>query len=622
MKVLFVCEYNACRSQMGEGLGRHLFPKSWTISSAGLYQGEVNKLTIQVMGEIGIDISSHRSKTLDDLGETHFDLLILLAEPGLERTKQISATRRIYWPLPDPLKGAGDEKALMEATRIVRDSLKRKIADLQGLPDLWSSDRLKAYAVERLGGRNLIMVSNREPYVHIKEAGQRKVIVPASGLVTALDPVLRATGGLWIAHGSGAADREITNSEDKIQVPPDSPAYTLKRVWLTKDEEEGYYYGFANQALWPLCHLTHYRPVFDEGQWALYRQANQKFADAVIRECRQDRPFILIHDYHFTLLPRLIREKCPEAVIGLFWHIPWPTPEVFQICPWKREIVEGMLGADFIGFHVRSYCDNFLETARQLLPVDIHPDSMTVHHARGASRVKPLPISIQPWEERGIPSDADYRENARSWRERLELPEEVRVVVSVDRLDYTKGIPERLRAIDRFFEKHPQYLKKVSFVQLVAPSKIHIPGYREFITEIEKIVDQANWKHGINGWKPIILLKNHHDAPTVYTFMRMADVCIVSSLADGMNLVAKEFVAARGGEDGVLVLSQFTGAAQELRDALLVNPYSLFEFVDVIRSALEMPSEEQKRRMTRLKRQVAQNNVYRWAADLIQEMTR
>jgi trehalose 6-phosphate synthase len=497
----------------------------------------------------------------------------------------------------------------------------REVAEERQVADLWTPARLKAHAVTHFGDRQLIVVSNREPYMHAKEYGRHKVVVPASGLVTSLDPVLRATSGLWIAHGAGDGDRDTVDREGKVLVPPGSPSYTLKRVWLTREEEEGYYYGFSNEALWPLCHMTHNRPDFDEKDWMTYRRVNAKFAEAATREFGSERPFILAQDYHFTLLPRLIRERRPDAVIGLFWHIPWPMPEIFQICPWKREILEGMLGADFIGFHLQSYCNNFLATVNNLLPVRIDWDRSAVLHDKGETFVKPFPISIQPWAERGVPSDVEFRDKERTLRQELEL-KETRILVSVDRLDYTKGILERLGAIDRFFEKYPRHKEKVSFVQLGAPSRIHIPRYRDFVTEVEEEVDRVNWKHGTEGWKPVIFLKAHHDPRTVYLFLRMADICIVSSLADGMNLVAKEFVAAREESDGVLILSEFTGVAREFQEALQVNPYARADFAEAIRVALEMPSEEQSRRMARLKAQVAENNVYKWAADLISEMAR
>jgi trehalose 6-phosphate synthase len=407
----------------------------------------------------------------------------------------------------------------------------------------------------------------------------------------------------------------------KVLVPPESPSYTLKRVWLTKEEEDRYYYGFSNEALWPLCHLTHHRPLFEETDWKTYEAVNEKFARAVLAECGAERPFVLVQDYHFTCLPRQIRRERPDAVVGLFWHIPWPTPEAFQICPWKTEILEGMLGADFIGFHLPSYVHNFLNTVNAVLPVRIDWDRSAVLHANGTTFVKPFPISIQPWEERSGSLPQDFEARARELRHELDLGDAT-IVASVDRLDYTKGIPERLEAISLFFERCPRFVGKVVFVQLGAPSRVHIPKYRDLVTEIERKTDEVNWKWGTEAWKPVLLLKAHHDPATVYTFLRMADACIVSSLADGMNLVAKEYVASREEQSGALILSEFAGTAREFADALLVNPYDRSQFAEAIRTALEMPTEEQKRRMLRLRAQVAEKNVYRWAADLLTEMSR
>lgn len=522
-------------------------------------------------------------------------------------------------PTESLLKPVSREVEKLTARLRAAKETAREVSEASQVSNLWTAARLKAHATSSIGNKSLIVVSNREPYMHVREEGQPQVIVPASGLVTALDPVLRATSGIWIAHGSGEEDRDFVDSEDKILVPPQSPLYTLRRIWLTREEEERYYYGFSNEAVWPLCHLTHYRPHFEEKDWQSYMKVNEKFADAVVQECGKEHPFVLVQDYHFTLLPKLIRERRPDAVVGLFWHIPWPTPESFQICPWKREMLEGMLGANFVGFHLQSYCNNFLDTVNSLLPVRIDWDRPGILHEEGFTTVRPFPIGVQPWSERGIASEEIFREKANMWRKELEL-NNLRLIVSVDRLDYTKGIPERIGAIDRFLEKYPAHRGKVSFVQLAAPSRVHIPRYREFVTEVESLVEKVNWRHGTEDWKPILFLKSHHDAETVYTFLRMADVCVISSLSDGMNLVAKEFVAAREKGDGVLILSEFAGVAREFQDALQVNPYSRADFAEVIRVALEMPMEEQKKRMSRMKAQVVEHNVYGWAASLITEM--
>ncbi len=486
--------------------------------------------------------------------------------------------------------------------------------------EIWTPVRLKAHAMSQIGDKKLIVVSNREPYIHIKEKGIVRVMHPASGLVTALDPVLKATSGLWVAHGSGNADLDVVDEENKVWVPEETPSYQLKRVWLTKQEEEGYYYNFSNEALWPICHPTHERPVFDDQAWEMYNQVNHKFCESVAEEfAKKERPHVLIQDYHFSLLPQMIRNKRADAVTGLFWHIPWPILETFQICPWKRELLKGMLGANILGFHLPSYCNNFLNTVNALLPVRIDWDRQAIIHEGGTTYVKAFPISIQPWTERNLPDEATIQADMNNWRKQLGI-EGTRLVVSVDRLDYTKGFSERMDAIKRFFENNPNFCGQITFVHLAAPSRTHIPRYREFDARIEKKVDDVNWTFGTEDWKPILFLKENHPPYKVYLFLRLAEVCLVSSLADGMNLVAKEFVAARENNDGVLILSEFAGAVLELNDALVVNPYACQDFAETIRIALEMPHAQQVERMTRLKKQVLTNNVYKWASDLLTEL--
>ncbi len=497
----------------------------------------------------------------------------------------------------------------------------REVSRSRQVRDLWTSARLKAHAFTHFGDRKLIVISNREPYVHTREAGKIQLQIPASGVVTALDPLLKAISGLWIAHGSGEADRETSDRHGKLLVPPDAPYYTLKRVWLSKEEEDGYYYGFSNETLWPLCHQTYSRPHFEEEEWKQYQNVNLKFSKQALEECDQQTPFFLIQDYHFTLLPQMIRKERSDAVIGLFWHIPWPTPEVFRICPWKKEILKGMLGADLIGFHLSSYCTQFLHTVNTFLPVQIDWDRLAILHEGGTTLVKPFPISIQPWSERNRIPEKELETQATRIREELRIIN-TRLIISVDRLDYTKGIPERLAAIDLFLERYPHYRGQVSFIQLGAPTRVHIPQYRHLMTEIEKRIDEINWRHGSETWKPIHLLKQNHSPEIVYLFLRMAEICVVSSLADGMNLVAKEFVSARRNEDGVLILSEFAGVSQDFTDALQVNPYDRGSFAEALRSALEMPPDEQMKRMIRLKSQVTENNIYRWAADLLSELAR
>jgi len=486
---------------------------------------------------------------------------------------------------------------------------------------LWTPELLKEHLRVRLRGRALVVVSNREPYVHVRRGHQIDCLVPASGLVTALEPVLTACEGTWIAHGSGDADRLVVDRDDKLKVPPEEPRYTLKRVWLTEEEEQGYYYGFANEGLWPLCHIAHTRPVFRAQDWRAYQLVNEKFAKATLRELDgADEPCILIQDYHFALLPRLIKAARPDARVALFWHIPWPNPESFGICPWQRELLHGMLGADLIGFHIQFHCNNFLETVDRALESRIDWEQFAVRRGNHRTLVKPFPISI------AYPPAASPVAASRSgWATKAALLDELGVqaqylAVGVDRLDYTKGLLERLMGVERFLERHPAYRGRFTFVELGAPSRVHIRQYQELIAALEAESDRINARFQSREWRPIVLLKKHHSHEEILPFYRSADVCLVTSLHDGMNLVAKEFVAAREDERGVLILSRFTGAARELRDALIVNPYDIEQLADSIRTALEMPVAEQRARMRRMREIVRDRNIYRWAAELITDL--
>lgn len=485
---------------------------------------------------------------------------------------------------------------------------------------VWTRDRLRAHAVTALGpGRQLIVVSNREPYMHQLHNGRPHLVVPAGGLVTALDPVLQACGGTWIAHGAGDADRETVDVDGRLTVPPSNPHYTLKRVWLTREAEQGYYYGFSNEGLWPLCHLAHERPVFRADDWEHYQQVNRRFADAVLAEIGAGGGMVLVQDYQLALVPQMLRRARPDLHIGIFWHIPWPSSDTLLICPYGPEILAGMLGADIIGFHLPQFCNNFLDSVDRMIESRLDRDQSVVTYMERASCVRSFPISVQSWAEKNVP-DGEALEQRIAELKRQHKLEGVFVAVGVDRVDYTKGLVERLRAIDRFLEKYPAHRGHFTFVELGAPSRTHIRRYRDLLAEIEALADEINWKHQTDGWKPVRLLLSHHDAPMVYAFLRMASACIVSSLHDGMNLVAKEYVAAKDKGDGVLILSEFAGAARELTDALIINPYNTEQFAETIRAAVEMEPGERQLRMSRLYRTVEENNIYRWAGSILTEL--
>jgi alpha,alpha-trehalose-phosphate synthase [UDP-forming] len=488
---------------------------------------------------------------------------------------------------------------------------------------LWTAERLKEHVRQELVGKNLFLVSNREPYMHVNQNNRIEAIIPAGGLVTALDPILQACGGVWVAHGSGDADRETSDARGRLMVPPDEPRYTLRRVYISKEEEEGYYYGFSNEGLWPLCHITHTRPLFRLNDWMSYQRVNEKFAEAILEEIKDEpEPLVLVQDYHFALLPLLIKSKRPDARVAIFWHIPWPNPEVFGICPWKQEILLGLLGADLIGFHIQFHCNNFLETVDRFLESKINWDQFSVERKGGLTAVKPFPISVAfPALNSGTESELTPA-GARSFVLNKTGTAQKYLGVGVDRIDYTKGIIERFKAVERFLEKYPEYIGQFTFVELGAPSRTHIKRYHDLMAEVEETVEKINWRFRQQDWKPLIFLKAHHDHNTINPFYRVADLCMVTSLHDGMNLVAKEFVAAREDEDGVLILSQFTGASRELQDSIVVNPYDIEEMAGAIHSALTMPQNERSERMRRMREVLRDRNVYRWAGNIISTLSR
>lgn len=527
---------------------------------------------------------------------------------------------------PKTDKEQGDIEKLLYGVSHMAASLKAARLDLveqsravNAEGTIWTKERLKDYLNSQLRGKKLFVVSNREPYIHRKKGNEIECITPASGVVTALDPVLQATGGLWIAHAAGNADREVVDKDSKVSVPPWKPSFTLKRVWLTEEEEKGYYYGFSNEGLWPLCHISHVRPVFRMEDWHCYREVNQKFADALLKELDDDPPMILIQDYHFALLPKMIKDERPDAKIALFWHIPWPNAEAFGICPWQEEILEGMLGSDIVGFHTQFHCNNFLDTVDRALECKINWANFEITRGGKTSAVRPFPISIS-----GVPNAA-AQETGKDPLEKLRQDhglKDKKVGLGVDRIDYTKGLLERFRAIERVLEKYPHLQGELVFVELGAPSRTLIGSYQDHLKEVEKLVEKINQRFQKGNYRPILFLEEHHDQKRIFDFYRLADFCLVSSLHDGMNLVAKEFASSREDENGVLILSRFTGASHEFSSALLVNPYDVEGTAEAIHQALTMHPEEKKERMRKMRQIVREYNIYRWAADMITELLR
>lgn len=486
----------------------------------------------------------------------------------------------------------------------------------------WTPQALKQVVHDHLNSAQVLIVSNREPYIHNYNADHRPVVqVPASGMVTALEPIMRACAGVWIAHGAGPADRETVDRFDQIRVPPDDPAYTLRRVWLTPEQEQGYYYGFSNEGLWPLCHLAYVRPAFRPTDWRAYEEVNAKFADVVAAEAKTDSPVVMIQDFHFALLPKLVRAKIPKATIALFWHIPWPNAETFGVCPWKREILLHMLSADILGFHTRYHCQNFLETVDRFVECQIDHEHMTVTLQGRVCRVAPYPISIE-WPPRWLKFLPDVAACRTAVRDRYQIGADVVIGLGVERWDFTKGIIERFHALEALLDKNPRHRGRICLLQIAAPSRSTLPAYQALQQQTYGEVERINAKFAEESWRPIVLIDEHQEPTRVFELYRAADFCLVNSLHDGMNLVAKEFVASRDDEDGVLILSTFAGASRELAEAVLINPFDVNETADAMEIAMRMGRDERRDRMSLMRRTVKENNVYRWAGRMLMDASR
>jgi len=486
-----------------------------------------------------------------------------------------------------------------------------------------TQETLRQEIRRRLRNHKFVVVSNREPYMHVyRSGGGIEWIRPASGVTVALDPVMRASRGLWVAHGSGPADAKVTDSEGVVAVPPDRPSYRLKRVWLSRQQEAGYYDGFANSALWPLCHVAYRRPIFRREDWKAYSEVNQLFAERVADEIGDHRAFIFIQDYHFALLPRMLRRRCPEAIIAQFWHIPWPNPEVFRICPWKHEILDGMLGNDILGFHIRYHCNNFIDSVDRELEARPDRERTAIVFGGHTTKIRAFPISIDFEAISRQAASPETKRAATALRRKYRLPEDCILGVGADRIDYTKGLLERLDAVDILLERYPRYQGRFVFFQAGVPSRTQVAEYRRLGDELAERIAKLNRKYRRRGWEPVIFVREHVPLATLLGLYRMARFLLVSSLHDGMNLVAKEFVAAQTEANGVLILSQFTGAARELAEALIINPYSADETAERMREAIEMPPVEVRRRMGRLRAQVRENNIYKWAAEIIRKLSK
>ena len=486
-------------------------------------------------------------------------------------------------------------------------------------PPIRTRRRLQSFVRQNFRGRLFVSVSNREPFIHSYDsAGGIQAGFAAGGLTLALHPVMQAVGGAWVAHGSGSADRAAADARGRTRVPPDDPSYTLQRVWLSARENNGYYNGFANQALWPLCHNAFTKPVFREAHWTAYRAVNRKFADAAADLIGGREAAIFIQDYHFALLPRLLRERCPQAVCAHFWHIPWPLEGVFRVCPWKKEILDGLLGNDLLGFHTPEYAERFLDAAARQL--DCEPTAPRVLRRSGReTRVGHFPISIDFDKTAAAARGAACGEAVRMLRGRFGLEGKF-VVLGLDRIDYSKGVLERLQAVEALLESHADVRGKLVFLYAGAPSRANVPAYRDLHREMRRRERRINRKYGNEHWRPIVTVAEHLPYEQVLALYRLADVCVVSSLDDGMNLVAKEFLAARNDERGRLLLSEFTGAAWELPGAETFNPFAIDEFARRLYALRASAPGAARAQMRRLRRHVRENNVFAWMGSILTQL--
>ena len=606
--------------------------RAWTPWSGvrSLAEGEVHVSAVPVADRertLGFVVVVHDLSTIESrVAQTRLFLLLGLGFLALAACAVTVVVRRLSWrgflrELRAALRGDAARREFQPILGDVRELVERFVADQEG--GAWTPERLRSTLSRYFHGERIVIIANREPYHHERAADGAGIDVrhPASGLVTALEPVMRACSGTWIAHGSGSADRETADWRGRVRVPPGEESYVLRRVWLSAEEEQGYYYGFANEGLWPLCHIAHTRPLFRSEDWTQYQAVNRKFADALVEEVDAEDPVVLVHDYHFAPLPRLIRERLPRATVIMFWHIPWPNSQSFGICPWREELLDGMLGASILGFHTQFDCNNFVGAVDRFLEARIDREQGAIVQRGRHTLVHPYPISLD-WPNRWAKETPPVEVCRASVFAELGLPPDARLGLGVDRLDYTKGIEERLLAVERLLERHPALRGRFTFVQLAAPSRTAIERYRELERSVRELVARVNLRFGREGYRPVVLLCAHHEPPTVFRFYRAADLCYVSSLHDGMNLVAKEFVAARQDEAGVLVLSQFTGAARELTEALIVNPYDLDQASAALAAALAMSRGEQTARMRSMRALVSEFNVYRWAGRMLVDAAR
>jgi trehalose-6-phosphate synthase len=482
----------------------------------------------------------------------------------------------------------------------------------------WKKQTIEKLTSERMRDHQLIIVSSAEPYTHAYHKDKITVTRGSGGIITAMEPIIKANGGLWIAYGRGPADKEMVNEEDKLKLPPGRNQYTLKRLWISKKNLVGWYYGLCNEALWPLCHSVFERPTFRQTDWDMYVAVNQQYADAVLKEVNGKlKAVVWIHDYHLSLVPQMLKAKRPDLIVGYFWHIPWPVADIFRIFPWDKQMLEGMLSSNLIGFNRHSYCRNFLTSVSKTLEAKVDFDNLTVTYNNHVTYVRHYPISLDYLSISG--ASKKTKKYGKSHIKKIVTGRYEYLSLGVERLDYTKGIIEHLKAIDRFLERYPEYIEKFVHINILEPSRTLLQRYELLGREVETLVENINFKYATANWQPIHIIKETQTPNELYSLYKSANLMQVTSLADSMNLVAKEYIAA-GPDDGVLILSEQTGSADELTDAIIVNPYDIERLADAIKLALEMPKEERKQRMKRMRGLLEENNVYLWAGKFLTDI--
>ncbi len=506
---------------------------------------------------------------------------------------------------------------------------------------------------EKLGSINLIVASNREPVSHEYSGKKIKAVKSVGGLTIALEPIMKNLNGTWVVYGSGNADKTVSDEKGRIMLSEDGESYTLKRIFLNKSDINDYYYGYANSVLWPLCHIVYVKPVFNSAQFLTYDEVNKKFADSIIEEIKEskrkqeyeylnsgmpegeglnsaenfaERPqssfaenVVWLQDYHLARCAKYIKEYDEKIKVSIFWHIPWPNPEIFSICPEKHELLEGLLANDLIGFQIIYHCQNFLRTCEWELEAQVNWSDYSVTYKGHKTWVKPFPISV----------DANYLRHLAMSKETDKILNKIKktdeiigqrykyLAVSTDRLDYTKGIVEKLKAIDKMLENHQELIGKFVFVQFAVPSRVHINAYKKLNEEITELITDINWKYGTPEWHPITGYFKQLELQVYLAYYRLCNIMIVSPLHDGMNLVSKEYIMSNTDYKGMLVLSKFAGSSKELYDAFLINPFNTECFGERIYEALMMNKEEKINRINKMQNIIIENDIYDWAYNFL-----